>query len=119
MSRPDTAAPAEMDLAAEQDYVTTLYERLDTMRGTAAQRLAQTLSERGTSHQAWSERDSVAGMYARTVADLDGVENGLCFGRLDFADSSRQYLGRIGIFADDAEHEPLLIDWRAPAARPF
>ncbi len=119
MSRPDTAATAEADLAAEQDYVTALYDRLDEMRATANRRLAQALRERGTSHQAWSERDTTAGTYARRVAELDGVESGLCFGRLDFADGSREYLGRIGIFADNSEHEPLLIDWRAPAARPF
>ena len=119
MSRQDTAATAEADLAAEQDYVTALYGRLDELRATATQRLAQTLRERGTSHQAWSERDTTAGTYARRVAELDGVESGLCFGRLDFANGSREYLGRIGIFADSSAHEPLLIDWRAPAARPF
>jgi DNA helicase IV len=107
------------DLRQEQRYVTALYERLDEMRATAARRLAETLRERGNTHQALSQRDSTAAMYARTVAELDGVESGLCFGRLDFHDASRQYLGRVGLFADDEEHEPLLIDWRAPAARPF
>ena len=98
------------------------------MRAAAADRLAQTLRETDSTHQARSQRDSTATMYARTLAELDGVENGLCFGRLDFAEGDGgpdgdglqpMYLGRIGIFADTPEHEPLLIDWRAPAARPF
>ncbi|MBX6751821.1 MAG: helicase, partial [Micromonosporaceae bacterium] len=123
------------DLEQEQRYVSALYERLDQMRRAAADRLAQTLRETDSTHQARSQRDSTATMYARTLAELDGVESGLCFGRLDFADGADgpssdggpsgdgpqppMYLGRIGIFADTPEHEPLLIDWRAPAARPF
>ncbi|TNM33018.1 helicase [Streptomyces sedi] len=31
----------------------------------------------------------------------------------------RRYIGRLGLRADDGEFTPLLIDWRAPAARPF
>ncbi|SOD60817.1 DNA helicase IV [Streptomyces zhaozhouensis] len=31
----------------------------------------------------------------------------------------RRYVGRLGLRADDGEFTPLLIDWRAPAARPF
>ncbi|WP_433274233.1 HelD family protein [Actinosynnema sp. CS-041913] len=46
----------------------------------------------------------------------DEVGHGLCFGRLDRADGSRLYIGRRGLFDGD---EPLLLDWRAPAARPF
>ena len=29
----------------------------------------------------------------------------------------RSYIGRIGLFDEDDEYEPLLLDWRAPAAR--
>src|SRR5439155_24477416 len=35
------------------------------------------------------------------------------------ADGVRRYIGRIGIFDDAGEYEPLLMDWRAPAARAF
>src|SRR6185312_16683044 len=48
------------------------------------------------------------------------VESGLCFGRLDLEDTTEvRYIGRIGIFDADGDHEPLLVDWRAPVARPF
>jgi len=50
---------------------------------------------------------------------LDVADNGLCFGRLDALSGDRSYIGRIGIFDKADSYEPLLIDWRAPAARPF
>jgi DNA helicase IV len=53
------------------------------------------------------------------LAQFDAAENGLCFGRLDFSGGDRRYIGRLGIFDESAEYEPLLVDWRAPAARPF
>ena len=31
----------------------------------------------------------------------------------------RSYIGRIGLFDEARDYEPLLLDWRAPAARPF
>ncbi|MBA2472187.1 MAG: AAA family ATPase, partial [Pseudonocardiales bacterium] len=76
--------------------------------------------------QARSERDAAAAMYAEQLATLDGVEQGLCFGRLDLhtADDDddfegRRYIGRLGLLDEEREYRPLLIDWRAPAARPF
>ena len=73
---------------------------------------------RGT-HQAVSERDAGAAAYAEQLARYAAVENDLCFGRLDLVDGDRRYVGRIGLFADTDDREPLLIDWRAPSARPF
>src|SRR5690606_39315512 len=64
-----------------------------------------------------SERDAFATPYGDPLARLEQVENRLVFGRLDLEDDSRRYIGRIGIADDD--QESLLIDWRAPAARPF
>lgn len=58
-------------------------------------------------------------MYRQQIRQWDAAETGLCFGRLDFSAGVEDYLhiGRIGLFDD--EYEPLLVDWRAPAARPF
>ena len=50
---------------------------------------------------------------------LDVADNGLCFGRLDTLSGEHSYIGRIGIFDKENEYEPLLLDWRAPAARAF
>ncbi|GAA3102389.1 HelD family protein [Streptosporangium carneum] len=71
----------------------------------------------GGTHQNRSERDTFAGMYAERLGRLWAVENGLCFGRLDNADQTSLYIGRIGLADDDQRR--LLIDWRAPVAQPF
>ena len=112
-------AEPEEDIEREQRYVSMLYERVDGLRAQAEQRLAQALRNRGGTLQARSERDSAVAMYSERIAQYNGVESGLCFGRLDFDDDRVTYIGRIGIFDEEGDYEPLLIDWRAPAARPF
>jgi DNA helicase IV len=116
-------------VAAEQDYLTLLYRHLDERRRYTTQRFAEVLkAPTAGTPQALSERDAAAAMYADQLATLDGVEQGLCFGRLDLHSSDgdgpgdgdeRRYIGRLGLLDEDHDYEPLLIDWRAPAARPF
>jgi len=103
----------------EQAYLSMLYGRVDALRGETAARLATVLRETGGTAQARTERDSAFGEYSGKLARLAAAENGLCFGRLDFGDGRRYYIGRIGLLADSADEDPLLVDWRAPAARPF
>src|SRR5262249_4002080 len=54
---------------------------------------------------------------ARRMAKLDVTERGLCLGRTDDEKRASLYIGRIGLRDDN--YELKLIDWRAPAARPF
>ena len=96
-----------------------LYGRLDGLREQTSARLTEVLRWTGGSHQARSERDAASARYSEQLARFGAAEHGLCFGRLDLAGGERRYIGRIGIVDDLAEYEPLLIDWRAPAARPF
>ncbi|ROT33122.1 AAA family ATPase [Micromonospora sp. HM5-17] len=112
------ADAADPELAGEQRYVSMLYGRLDELRAQAAHRLAAALRNTGGTQQERSQRDTTVRMYAEQVARLGAVEQGLCFGRLDLDDGTRRYVGRIGLFGD-SEHEALLLDWRAPAARQF
>lgn len=68
------------------------------------------------------ERDALVYNAARRQAHLERQHEGLVFGRLDLeeeADDEREirYIGRLGV--RDDEYEPLVIDWRAPAASPF
>src|SRR5438552_984693 len=112
------------EIGHEQAYVSVLYGRLDGLREQAQRRLATVLRSPGGTHQARTERDAAATEYTDQLARLNAVESGLCFGRLDFADAGRRYIGRLGIFDDSpvdaaSNGEPLLMDWRAPAARPF
>jgi DNA helicase IV len=107
------------ELELEQAYVARLYDRLDTLRTQAAERVAQVLgrAEVGGTYQGRLERDALVTRYRDRLAQLWAAESGLCFGRLDLADGTRRYVGRLGLADDD--REPLLVDWRAPAATPF
>src|SRR5262249_49316049 len=107
------------EIRHEQGYLDMLYGRLDALRDKAHGRLAEVLATRDTSHQGRAQRDAEAARYAEEVARLDHLESGLCFGRLHFQHEERRYVGRLGIFDEDDDFRPLLVDWRAPAARPF
>ncbi|HET6502531.1 MAG TPA: AAA family ATPase [Amycolatopsis sp.] len=107
------------DLAAEQDYVSMLYRKLDTERETAQRRLTSALGQTGRTPQERTERDVATTTYSERLAQLTLVEQGLCFGRLDFHDGETAYVGRLGLFDEEGDYEPLLLDWRAPVARPF
>jgi DNA helicase IV len=108
---------AELD--REQAYMSLLYTRLDDLRELADRRLAAVLQQSGGTHQARVERESLSALYRQQLAHLDAAENGLCFGRLEFASSELRYIGRIGIHSDADDYQQLLMDWRADAARPF
>jgi DNA helicase IV len=108
------------EIGPEQAYISMLYGRLDDLREQAEARRDRALREGGTgTRQARLERDASTAMYTEQLAQYSAGENGLCFGRLDFLDGERRYIGRLGIFDESADYEPLLMDWRAPAARPF
>ncbi|RAY11114.1 helicase [Actinomadura craniellae] len=96
-----------------------LYTRLDDLRERTACRLARTLTEGDGTPRGLAERDAAAHRYADRLAQVEAAEHGLCFGRLDLHGGERRYVGRIGLFAESAEGDPLLVDWRASAARPF
>ncbi|WP_107983831.1 3'-5' exonuclease [Rhodococcus sp. OK519] len=95
-----------------------LYERLDGLRAYAKNRLSRVLLETGGTPQARSERESFTQMYSEDLARYDAAENGLCFGRID-GDGEPRYVGRVGILDEDGDYDTLLLDWRAPLARPF
>jgi DNA helicase IV len=113
-----TESVLRREIAHEQGYVTMLYEVLDRARDRAATELQRVHAGPTTgTDQAATERDSFARTYAGRSSQLMAVERGLCFGRIDTVDGATSYIGRIGLFDDD--HDPLLIDWRAPVAQPF
>ncbi|MEV4290459.1 ATP-binding domain-containing protein [Nonomuraea bangladeshensis] len=104
-------------LDTEQRTVSWLYELLDLARERAQATLRQVYGRAGGSRQAMVEREALASEQARRLAQLNAVERGLCFGRIDERSGPSTYIGRIGL--RDERHEAVLIDWRAPAARPF
>jgi DNA helicase IV len=103
-------------LGSEQNYVAGLYTRLDVERAQVKGRYSAALRGDGGT---LVDRDVEVRALAKQVRRLDVADSGLCFGRLDSVSGERLYVGRIGIFDRDNEYEPLLLDWRAPAARAF
>lgn len=121
----DDGTRGDDGIAHEQAYVAMLYGRLDDRRAETARRLHDALHDEtvGTP-QALTERDAATAMYTDRLAALRAAEHGLVFGRLDAAPvdgepAERRYVGRLGLLDEDHDYEPLLMDWRAPAARPF
>ncbi|MFE3188090.1 RNA polymerase recycling motor ATPase HelR [Nocardia sp. NPDC059240] len=106
------------ELRSEQEYVAGLYARLDAERARVKGRYSETLTVRGNA-TALVERDAEVRSLSKEIRRLGVADNGLCFGRLDSVDGEPTYIGRIGIFDEANEFEPLLMDWRAPAARAF
>ena len=96
-----------------------LYGLLDQARERSERELASVARRGGAggTHQARLERDVSAAEHEKRIAQLDLTERGLCFGRTDDEKRNTLYIGRIGLRDDD--YELKLIDWRAPAARPF
>jgi len=113
----------DQELAREQDYVTTLYARLDALQREAEQQLtAVRRLDVGGNHQARSERDNFARLYEDRIMQLREVDDRLAFGRLETApdptgESVFRYIGRVGL--RDEELHPILLDWRVPQASAF
>ena len=98
------------ELKAEQAYVDRAYAYLERMRdvvvraGDAADgEVAQAALD------AWS---------SRRLATFEDAERGLLFGRLDFESVERPlYVGRRWVHGE--QQEQVVVNWQAPAARPF
>jgi DNA helicase IV len=106
----------EDELRSERSYVAGLYMRLDAERARVKRAYNAALRGNGGTPM---ERDVEVRALAKDVKRLDVADNGLCFGRLDTLSGDHSYIGRIGLFDEENEYEPVLLDWRAPASRAF
>src|SRR5579864_8235450 len=98
------------ELASEQAYVDNAYACLDTMRA-----MLENVQDRAATEFAALAMEAWLKRRQRTFQD---AERGLCFGRLRVDGGLRPlYIGRRWVH-DDA-HEVLVVNWQAPAARPF
>lgn len=109
----------EQAIRDEQDYVSMLYRTLDAEREFSQRRLNEALGRKASTPQERQDRNVEATTQSDRLGQLNTVEQGLCFGRLDYGDGSASHIGRIGLFDSENDYEPLLLDWRAPASRPF
>jgi DNA helicase IV len=127
------------ELRVEQEHVDLVYAELDNASRRATQVERDGLARGRTSRSGdlrdeeltgLFERDALVYHAARRRHSLDTQYEGLVFGRLDLDASALRhdgrdgedhrevrYIGRLGV--RNAEYEPLVIDWRAPAASPF
>jgi len=124
------------EIAVEQKHVDKVYAELTK----ATERVSLVEAEglaRGRTDRTGDIRDEeITGLFERDAlvfnankrrTILETQYEGLVFGRLDLgsntnnqagrADRETRYVGRLGV--RDDEYEPLVIDWRAPAAAPF
>ncbi|MFD8572950.1 HelD family protein [Streptomyces sp. NPDC059639] len=113
------SAVSEKELQKEQEFIDRLYARVDALRGEAADSVTNALTPVGTGQQARLERDLLVVERSGLLAALNAVDGSLCFGRIDLTNGVAHHIGRLGIREDDTELTPILIDWRAPVARPF
>jgi DNA helicase IV len=106
------------EVQAERAYVDAVYARLEELRE-RARLLAQEAVIRDEDQVVVSlfERDVAAAQAARRLATLDVRKGRIAVGRLDLEDGDRRYVGRLAVA--DGSGEPMLVDWRAPAAEAF
>jgi len=98
------------ELTAEQAYVDRAYAHLERMRDVLV-----SAGDKVDGEVAQAAMDAWA---AKRLQTFEDAERGLCFGRLDFETMVRPlYVGRRWVH--DEERQQLVINWQAPAARPF
>jgi hypothetical protein len=106
------------EIADEQTFVDRVYAQVESLR-VSSKELAREGHGRAAAGPAGGlvERDAMVYRADRQLRSLDAEAEGLVFGRLDFDDRETYHIGRLGL--RDENREPLLIDWRAPAAAAF
>jgi DNA helicase IV len=121
--------PEHPDLQDEQEFLNRAYDGLEFMRGEARQMLQGVLDlGRGGTFQSRTERDIVVRTSLARLDQLDIGDQALYFGRIDRLPEPGQdasdgalgesfHIGRLAVSGPD--HEPLVVDWRAPVAEPF
>ncbi len=107
------------ELRDEQAHIDRAYARLDELRENAQTRAVEALatSTKGGLAADKIDRDALVHASLRRKAALQIGDQSLCFGRLDTAAPETFHIGRLSV--SDAEGDPLIVDWRAPAAEAF
>ncbi|MFJ5228571.1 HelD family protein [Kitasatospora sp. NPDC088391] len=109
---------AGQQVELERVQVAAIGELFDERLVGARARLREVLAATADGAGAVYEREVAAGRLAGEVRRLEGAEGGLVFGRIDLADGTALRIGRLGL-QRDGDELPVLVDWRAEAARSF
>lgn len=115
---------SDSDLDNEQDFIDNAWHCLDAMRKDAEEMLNGVINlGKGGTFQSRTERDIVVRTSLQRLSQLEIGNQALCFGRIDhvasdeFEAGESYHIGRLAVSGPD--HEPLVVDWRAPVAAPF
>jgi DNA helicase IV len=112
------ATVLQQEIAAEQQHVDRVYTRLAQLRVAASTAEKEGYRQSGVgTFGSLVERDAMVFHAARRRHALDAEHEGLVFGRLDLLTGAVHHVGRMGIRSETSE--PLVVDWRAPAAAAF
>ncbi len=131
-----------LEIEAEQAYITRAHALLEKARLRATRLRSMVEVGRGGTRQALYERDVIEEQVANRLAQLELGPSSLVFGRIDHNDhnadateatdaeagqnqngdseaepSNTFYIGRIAVA--DEQQEPVIVDWRARIAEPF
>ncbi len=108
---------ADDELRFERAYLDAAYDRVLAMRALAEGMAGSARRLETRNAQALFERDSAIAHAGHRLLALDIAKDRLLVGRLDLTDGSCLYVGRVAVA--DEHGDPLVVDWRAPAAEPF
>ena len=130
-STPNPSPEHVQAIADEQAYVDMLFDRLDKEVADANQRLNEVQADVDPANpdsDALVRRETEYHLLQDKLDRLNLAQLGLVFGRVDVdapGDNptpeglDRRYIGRMGLDAREENYRTLLLDWRAPMARPF
>ena len=115
---PEAPVALEDEIRREQAAVDRAYLRLATMRESALDvvRHHRDLGST-TTGQSRVEWESLLALTDQRLQHLELGGAPLCFGRIDLSVGDTYQVGRLSVL--DERGDPLVIDWRAPAAEPF
>jgi DNA helicase IV len=106
------------ELDAEQAHLDWAYACLEDARERAHRITGGHEAQRGGTNQHRFERESMIDGAVTRLSQLNLGDRSLVFGRIDPAGTDEKfYIGRLGVW--DREHDPVVVDWRAPIAEPF
>ncbi|WP_425453757.1 HelD family protein [Corynebacterium choanae] len=124
-------------MASEQTHLDTLFRYLDDEVQRARARLDAVMLDVDPANpdpEALVQRETEYHALNARLDRLNIAHLGLVFGRIDVRDETeqgpehpvpdhpdhdRRYIGRLGLHDRERDYETLLLDWRAPMARPY
>lgn len=127
----ESSSATHTEICAEQSYVDGLFARLDNEVQAANERLNEVqaaVDPHTPDADALVRRETEYHGLQAKLDRLNVAQLGLVFGRIDIdapGDNptaeglDRRYIGRMGLDAREEDYRTLLLDWRAPMARPF